>query len=88
MSQRDLETQQRVSLDRGKRLITTLVAIPAAIGGAAFLLITMTGHTPKTFLISFPGYAGLIVFAVLAYKAFRRVGTALGDLIDSTLNRR
>ena len=88
MSQRDLETQQRVSLEQGKRLIITLVAIPVAIGGAAFLLITMTNHTPKTFLVSLPGYAGLIVFAVLAYKAFRRVSTALGDFIDSILSRR
>ena len=88
MSQRDLETQQSVSLEQGKRLIITLVAIPVAIGGAAFLLITMTNHTSKTFLLSFPGYAGLIVFAVLAYKLFRRASTALGDLINSTLNRR
>ena len=73
MSQRDLETQQRVSLDHEKRLIITLVAIPTAIGGAAFLFLTMTNHTPKTFLVSLPGYAGLIVFAVLAYKIFRRL---------------
>jgi len=68
MSQRDLETQQSVSLDQGKRLIINLLAIPTIIGISGLILITMTNHTPKTFLMFLPGYAGLIVLAILMYE--------------------